>query len=36
MRNPPTAWDEVDEESDASFPASDAPAHGQPHKPGRD
>lgn len=30
MRDPPEAWDEVDEASDGSFPASDPPAHGQP------
>lgn len=27
MENPPKGWDEVDEASDQSFPASDAPAH---------
>jgi len=27
MRNPPKTWDEVDEESDESFPASDPPAN---------
>lgn len=27
MREPPPAWDEVDEGSDESFPASDPPAH---------
>lgn len=26
MENPPKRWDEVDEASDESFPASDAPA----------
>lgn len=26
MRNPPSSWDEVDEASDESFPASDPPA----------
>ena len=26
MRNPPKTWDEVDEASDASFPASDPPS----------
>jgi hypothetical protein len=26
MRDPPRRWDEVDETSDESFPASDAPA----------
>lgn len=25
MENPPTAWDKVDQASDESFPASDAP-----------
>jgi hypothetical protein len=25
MRNPPKAWDDVDERADASFPASDPP-----------
>ena len=27
MRNPPKTWDDVDEESDESFPASDPPAN---------
>ena len=27
MRDPPKKWDEVDEESDESFPASDPPAN---------
>lgn len=27
MENPPKSWDEVDEASDQSFPASDPPAH---------
>ncbi|MEQ8697426.1 MAG: hypothetical protein RLT05_12795 [Bauldia litoralis] len=27
MRDPPKNWDEVDEESDESFPASDPPAN---------
>lgn len=27
MRNPPKTWDEVDEEVDESFPASDPPAN---------
>jgi hypothetical protein len=27
MQNPPRRWDKVDEESDASFPASDPPAN---------
>lgn len=26
MRDPPKKWDEVDEDSDESFPASDPPA----------
>lgn len=26
MRDPPPRWDEIDEASDQSFPASDAPA----------
>lgn len=26
MDNPPTCWDEVDEASDQSFPASDPPS----------
>jgi hypothetical protein len=26
MENPPKRWDEVDEASDQSFPASDAPS----------
>jgi hypothetical protein len=26
MRNPPKEWDRVDEASDESFPASDAPS----------
>jgi len=26
MRDPPRKWDEVDEESDESFPASDPPS----------
>jgi hypothetical protein len=26
MRDPPTKWDDVDEASDGSFPASDPPA----------
>jgi hypothetical protein len=28
MANPPRTWDDVDETSDESFPASDPPAHG--------
>jgi hypothetical protein len=28
MRDPPQTWDEVDEGSDASFPASDPPVYG--------
>ena len=27
MRDPPKKWDEVDEESDESFPASDPPSN---------
>lgn len=27
MRDPPKKWDDVDEESDESFPASDPPAN---------
>ena len=27
MRDPPKKWDQVDEESDESFPASDPPAN---------
>lgn len=27
MRDPPKKWDEVDQESDESFPASDPPAN---------
>ena len=27
MENPPEEWDEVDEESDESFPASDPPGN---------
>jgi hypothetical protein len=27
MENPPKDWDEADEESDESFPASDPPAN---------
>ena len=27
MRDPPKTWDEVDEQSDESFPASDPPAN---------
>jgi len=27
MRNPPQTWDEVDQASDESFPASDPPAN---------
>jgi hypothetical protein len=27
MRDPPKKWDEVDEQSDESFPASDPPAN---------
>ena len=30
MENPPEEWDEVDEESDESFPASDPPAEAPP------
>jgi hypothetical protein len=28
MANPPRTWDDVDETSDESFPASDPPTHG--------
>jgi hypothetical protein len=28
MENPPKSWDDVDEASDESFPASDPPPHG--------
>jgi hypothetical protein len=28
MQNPPEKWDDLDEASDESFPASDPPAHG--------
>jgi hypothetical protein len=27
MKNPPKEWDEADQESDESFPASDPPAN---------
>jgi hypothetical protein len=31
MENPPKSWDDVDEASDESFPASDPPAHDGSH-----
>jgi hypothetical protein len=30
MSDPPDEWDDVDEASDQSFPASDPPAHHHP------
>ncbi|WP_143435405.1 hypothetical protein [Henriciella aquimarina] len=27
MKSPPDSWDEIDEDSDESFPASDAPGN---------
>lgn len=37
MRDPPPDWDEVDEASDESFPASDPPSHQpDPGKPRSD
>jgi hypothetical protein len=33
MRDPPKNWDDVDEGSDESFPASDPPSCTQPKRP---